>query len=84
MIEYAPENLLAALALEVVSLGSNSSRSRGTRDVHLDRRIAIAARVRTRGPSALLRQSNDPPLVAGELRLLLAKHFAVVQIAFGQ
>ena len=65
----------------VASLGSNGDRSWGTRDVLLDRRIAIVARVRTHGPFALLlTQADKPSLVADELRLLLAEHLAVVRI----
>ena len=69
----------------VASLGSNGDRSWGTRDLPLEREIAIVARVRTHGPFArLLTQAEELPLVAGELRLLLAKHLAVVRTVFGE
>ena len=67
--------------LVVAGLGSNGDRSWGTRDIPLERGIAIVARVRTHGPFALrLTQAEEPPLVASEQRLLLAKHLAVVRI----
>ena len=67
----------------VVGLGSNGDRSWGTRDTPLDGRIAIVARLRMHGPFALLlTQADDPPLVAGELRLLSTEHLAVVRIVF--
>lgn len=65
----------------MTDLGSNSSRSRGTRDVFLDKRTAIVARVRAHGPFALLlTQAIELPLVTGSLGLLLAKHLAVIWI----
>jgi len=37
------------------------------------------------GPSALLlTQADDPLLVAGELRLLVTEHLAIVRIAFDE
>ena len=60
-------------------------RSWGTHDVPLERGIAIGARMRTHGAFALLlTQAEAPPLVAAGLRLLLAKHLAVVRIVFGE
>jgi len=72
-------------ALVVTGLGSNGDRSWGTRDVRWDGRIAIVARVWTHGQLApLLTQADEPPLVAGDLRLatcdlrlLSAKRLAV-------
>jgi len=47
--------------------------------------MAIVARLRMHGPFALLLiQANDPPLVAGELRLLVTEHLAIVRIAFDE
>ena len=72
----------------VDGLGSNGSRSRETRDVLLDRIIAILARVQTRGPFALLlTQAYEQVLVVGLLRLLrllLADPRAVVRIIFDE
>ena len=69
----------------VAGLGSNGDRSWGTRDVPLERGIAMVSRVRMHGPFARrLTQVEEPPLVAGELRLLLAKYLAVVRIVFGE
>jgi hypothetical protein len=57
---------------------SNGDQSSGSSDVPLDGSIVIVARVRTHEHFALiLTQADESPLVAGELRLLLAEHPAV-------
>ncbi len=58
----------------MADLGSNGGRAWGTRDVPLDGRIGIVARVRTCGTFPLLAQANHPSLVARQLQLLLAEH----------
>ena len=58
----------------MAGLGSNDSRTRGTREIPLDGRIAIVARVRTRGTIPLLTQADHPSWVAHQLQLLLAEH----------
>ena len=64
---------LKTLVLVVAGLGSHSGRLRGTFDVSLDDRMAKVARVRTCGPSSLLLTRTElPPLVAGQVRLMLA------------
>ena len=69
----------------MTGLGSNGDRSWGTRDIPMDVRIAIVARLRTHGPFALLlTQADEQPLIAGELRLLLAEHFATIRFVFNE
>ena len=58
----------------MAGLGSSGGRTWGTRDIPLDGRIAIVARVRTRGTIPLLTQADHPSLVARQLELLLAEH----------
>jgi hypothetical protein len=62
-------------------LARDSARSWGARNVHLDWRMSIAARVRTSSPFALLlTQTDDPPWVAARVRL--DEHLAVIRVAF--